>query len=215
MIYVGLCRLDDEWREHGHADCDGGIHFADLTLIDKGWMGSWTEDGEQKTWAAQPVEKFCMERGTRKYLPAKGQPSYRQPEASRDVILGSNWHINRGRGKNRECSEVIWNAEHWHALVEGLFMVSESDPHAFELFQSEPGLWTNHKRLAEHIREGAEDLAELRKKSTKTRKAKYRRDHFWDSFAMMLVAKSVEEKLREIEAKRKTTRTLAEMAAGR
>lgn len=215
LIYQGLCRLDDEWREHGYVDDAGGVHFADLTLIDKGWMGSWTEDGEQKTWAAQPVEKFCIERGTRKYLPAKGQPQYRQPESSRDVILGDNWHINRGRGKNRECSEVIWNAEHWHALVEGLFLVSANDPHAFELFRAEPGLWANHKRLAEHIREGAEDLAELRKKVTKTRKAKYRRDHFWDSFAMMLVARSVELKLRELEARRKATRTLAEMAAGK
>lgn len=214
LVYVGLCKLDDEWRESGYSDGQGE-HFADLTLIDKGWLGSWTEDGEQKTWAAQPVEKFCIEKGLRKYLPAKGQPAYRQPEASREVILGDNWHINRGRGKNRECSEVIWSAEHWHSLVEGLFMVSESDPHAFELFKSEPGLWTNHKRLAEHIREGAEELAELRKKATKTRKAKYRRDHFWDSFAMMLVARSVEMKLREIEGRKKATRTLAEMAAGK
>jgi hypothetical protein len=199
LIYVGLCRLADEWQENGFQDLAGTAHFADLTLIDKGWLGSWTEDGEQKTWAAQPVEKFCIERGIRRFLPAKGQPAYRQPEASRDVILGDNWHINKGRGKNRECSEVIWSAEHWHALVEGLFMVSEADPHSFELFRSEPGLWLNHKRLAEHIREGAEELAELRKKATKTRKAKYRRDHFWDSFAMMLVARSVELKLRELD----------------
>jgi len=215
LIYKGLTRLADEWEQEGHEDQNGGLHFCNLTLIDKGWMGSWTEDGEQKTWAAQPVERFCIERGLRKYLPAKGQPAYRQPEPSRDVIIGDNWHINKGKGRNRECSEVIWNAEHWHALVEGLFMVSETDDHAFELFRSEPGLWANHKRLAEHIREGSEDLAELRKKSTKSRKAKYRRDHFWDSFAMMLVARSVETRLREIELKRKQTRTLAEMAAGR
>lgn len=215
LIYVGLCRLADEWKQEGHQDASGGVHFADLTLIDKGWLGSWTEDGEQKTWASQPVEKFCMERGLRKFLPAKGQPAYRQPEASRDVIIGDNWHINRSKGRERACSEVIWNAEHWHSLVEGLFMVSEDDPHAFELFRAEPGLWMNHKRLAEHIREGAEDLAELRKKATKARKARYRRDHFWDAFAMMLVARSVEMRLREIEAKRKPTRTLAEMAAGK
>jgi hypothetical protein len=184
-------------------------------LIDKGWLGSWTEDGEQKTWAAQPVEKFCVERGVRRYLPAKGQPAYRQPEVSREVIIGDNWHINRGRGRNRECSEVIWNAEHWHALVEGLFMTADGDHDGFELFRSEKGLWQNHKRLAEHIREGAEDLAELRKKSTKSRKAKYRRDHFWDSFAMMLVAQSVEIRLREIESTKKQRRTLSEMASGR
>lgn len=216
LIYVGLSRLADEWKQDGHQDAAGGVHFADLTLIDKGWLGSWTEDGEQKSWAAQPVEKFCMERGLRKFLPAKGQPNYRQPEPSRDVIIGDNWHINRGKGRERECSEVIWGAEHWHALVEGLFMVAEGDPHGFQLFQSSsPGLWVNHKRLAEHIREGSEDLAELRRKSRRTRKARYRRDHFWDSFAMMLVARSVEMRLREIEVKRKPTRSLAEMASGK
>lgn len=215
LIYEGLCRLADDWGAVGYSDEHGGTHSADLTLIDKGWMGSWTEDGERKTWAQQPVERFCIERGVRRFLPAKGQPNYRQPEDSRDVIIGDNWHINRGKGRERTCSEVIWSAEHWHSLVEGLFMLSEADPHAFSLFASEPGLWVNHKRLAEHIREGAEDLAELRRKSTKARKAKYRRDHFWDAFAMMLVARSVEAQLREIESKRKQTRTLAEMAAGK
>lgn len=215
LVYEGLCRLHDEWKSEGHEDNEGGLHFADLTLIDKGWMGSWTDDGEKKTWASQPVERFCTEKGIRHFLPAKGQPSYRQPEPSREVIIGDNWHINRGKGRERICSEVIWNAEHWHSLVEGLFMTAEDDPHGFELFASEPGLWINHKRLAEHIREGSADLAELRKRATKTRKPKYRRDHFWDSFAMMLVARSVEERLREIEATRKPRRTLAEMAAGK
>lgn len=215
LIYENLCRLAAEWKREGHEDNEGGLHFVDLTLIDKGWMGSWSEDGEKKTWASQPVERFCIEHGIRHFLPAKGQPAYRQPDASREVIIGDNWHINRGKGRERTCSEVIWNAEHWHALVEGLFMTAEDDPHGFQLFASEPGLWINHKRLAEHIREGSADLAELRKKATKTRKPRYRRDHFWDSFAMMLVARSVEEKLRAIESTRKPTRTLAEMAAGK
>lgn len=215
LVYEGLCRLAEEWDRDGYTDEHGGTHSADLTLIDKGWLGSWTEDGEQKTWVSQPVEKFCIERGIRKFLPAKGQPAYRQPEASREVIIGDNWHINRGRGRNRQCSEVIWNAEHWHSLVEGLFMLPEVDVSRFSLFASEPGLWVNHKRLAEHIRAGSEDLAELRKKATKTRKAKFRRDHFWDAFAMMLVARSVESHLREIESRKKPARTLAEMAAGK
>lgn len=215
LIYEGLCRLAAEWQQQGHEDDEGGLHFADLTLIDKGWMGSWSEDGEKKTWASQPVERFCIEKGIRHFLPAKGQPSYRQPEPSREVIIGDNWHINRGKGRERNCSEVIWNAEHWHSLVENLFMTAEEDPHGFELFASEPGLWINHKRLAEHIREGSADLADLRKRATKTRKPKFRRDHFWDAFAMMLVARSVEERLREIEATRKPHRSLAEMAAAR
>jgi len=215
LIYDGLCRLADEWNQEGHEDNEGQLRFADLTLIDKGWMGSWSEDGEKKTWASQPVERFCIEKGIRQFLPAKGQPAYRQPEQSREVIIGDNWHINRGKGRERTCSEVIWNAEHWHSLVENLFMTAADDPHGFQLFASEAGLWVNHKRLAEHIREGSEDLADLRKKATKTRRPKFRRDHFWDSFAMMLVARSVEDRLREIESTRKPTRTLAEMAAGK
>lgn len=201
LILIGLNRLADQWETEGYQDQNGGVHQCDLTLIDKGWHGSWTEDGEMKTWVSQPVEKFCIARGVRRYLPAKGQPNYRQPEPSDEVIIGDNWHINRGKGMRRSCSEVIWNAEHWHALVEELFMQSEDQ--GFELFKSEFGVWQNHKRLAEHVREGAEELADLRRKSTKTRKAKYRRDHWWDSFAMMLVARSVEQWFRENLVSRK------------
>ena len=107
LIYENLCRLAAEWKREGHEDNEGGLHFADLTLIDKGWMGSWTDDGEKKTWASQPVERFCIEHGIRHFLPAKGQPAYRQPEPSREVIIGDNWHINRGKGRERICSEVI------------------------------------------------------------------------------------------------------------
>jgi len=214
-IYDGLSRLADEWEQEGYEDQQGELHFASLTLIDKGWMGSWSEDGERKTWASQPVEKFCMERGLRKFLPAKGAPNYRSPTPSRDVIIGDNWHINRGEGGQRACSEVIWNAEHWHSLVEGLFMLPNDDEHAFELFAPEPGIWANHKELAYHIKEGSEDLADLRRRSSKSRKAKHRRDHFWDAFAMALVARSVETRLREVESTKKVRKTLAEMAAGK
>jgi len=209
LIYQGLCKLANEWKNEGHEDDEGGLHFCDLTLIDKGWMGSWSEDGERKTWAAQPVERFCMEYGLRRFLPAKGAPNYRSPAPVKDengqarVIVGDNWHMNRGDGAERACTEVIWNAEHWHSLVEGLFMLPDSDETAFSLFAAEPGVWANHKRLAEHIREGSEDLADLRRKSTKSRKPRFRRDHWWDSFAMMLVARSVEQWFRENLVSRK------------
>lgn len=209
LIYEGLCKLANEWKQEGHEDDEGGLHFCDLTLIDKGWVGSWSEDGERKTWAAQPVERFCMEYGLRRFLPAKGAPNYRSPAPVNDengqarVIVGDNWHMNRGAGAERACTEVIWNAEHWHSLVEGLFMLPDADESAFSLFASEPGIWANHKRLAEHIREGSEDLADLRRKSTKSRKPRFRRDHWWDSFAMMLVARSVEQWFRENLVSRK------------
>ena len=204
LVYDGLCRLAAGWKDEGHADESGTLHAVDLTLIDKGWTGSWSEDGERKTWATQPVERFCMEHGLRRWLPAKGAPNYRSPAPAEHVIIGDNWHMNRGEGAERSCTEVIWNAEHWHGLVEGLFMLPESEASAFRLFRSEPGVWIHHKRLAEHIREGSEDLADMRKRSSKSRKARYRRDHWWDSFAMMLVAKSVEEWFRANVIARKT-----------
>ena len=211
LIYDGLCKLAEEWKQEGHQDEDGEVHFGDLTLIDKGWAGTWTEDGERKSWVMQPVERFCMEYGLRRFLPAKGAPNYRSPAPDSEdtpndkkkVIIGDNWHMNRGEGQERSCTEVIWNAEYWHSLVEGLFMLPESDPSAFLIFQSCPGVWANHKRLAEHIREGSEDMAERRRRSSKSRKPKFRRDHWWDSFAMMLVARSVEQWFRENLVSRK------------
>lgn len=197
LIYDGLCRLAEDWATHGYDDQDGQLHQCDLTLIDKGWMGSWSEDGERKTWVSQPVERFCMEHGLRRWLPAKGAPNYRSPAPSDNVIVGDNWHMNRGEGAERACTEVIWNSEHWHGLVSGLFLLPNDDPAAFTLFRSCPGVWHNHKRLAEHIREGADELAELRRRATRSRKPKYRRDHWWDSFAMMLVARSIEQWFRE------------------
>lgn len=196
LILKGLHKLADEW-ERGYIDWDGGVNPCNLTLIDKGWMGNWSEDGERKTWVGQPVERFCMERGLRRWLPAKGAPSYRSPTPSDDVIIGDNWHMNRGAGAERACTEVIWNAEHWHALVADLFMLPEDDDHRFEVFESEDGIWTNHKRFTGHITEGAEELAERRQRATRTRKPKYRRDHWWDSCAMMLVARSIEDWFRE------------------
>jgi len=213
LILAALHKLADEWDENGCVDQNGGTHSCNLTLVDKGWMGNWREDGEVKTWASQPVEQFCMERGLRRWLPAKGQPAYRSPVPSREVLIGENWHINKGKGSQRICSEVIWNADHYHALVEGLFLLSETDSDRFSLPIAEKGVWTNHKRLADHIFEGAQELAESKRKASQKRKPKFRRDHWWDSFAMMLVAKSVDTHLRELDAKKKPQISLAEMAA--
>lgn len=211
LIYEALHELADKWESEGVEDQHGGRHNCDLVLIDKGWMGNWTEDGERKTWASQPVERFCNERGLRRYLPCKGAPNYRTPGESKKCIIGDNWHMNIGKGAERSCTEVIWNAEHWHSLVENLFMLPDEDEDRFVLPVAGDGIWKNHKRLAEHIREGSQDLAELRKRATRTRKAKYRRDHWWDAFAMMLLARSVEDRLREIQAKKRKPRSLASM----
>lgn len=217
LIYNALNDLADEWEADGYLDWNGGGHSCGVTLIDKGWMGSWnTEDGEEKTWITQPVETFCDERGLRNWLPAKGQPSYRSPAESPTCIVGDHWHMNGGAGVDRNCTEVIWDVAHWRALVEELFMIgtdanepsTSDDPLAqeiekeklkdkFVLFLSSPGVWVHHKRLGEHIQAGAKELAESRRTNARTRKRRYRRDHWWDSFAMMLVARSVEEWFRE------------------
>jgi len=122
LILDHLRRLDSEWQANRPVDENGTFHSCDLTLIDKGWVGYWNEEGELKTWASQPVEKFCMEKGLRRFLPAKGHSPYRSPVPGDDVIIGDHWHMHRGEGKERRCTEVILDADHWHLLVEELFM---------------------------------------------------------------------------------------------
>lgn len=212
LILDGLNVLDEIWAETPLIDDNGSPRTLDLVLIDKGWLGNWKEDGQRKTWASQPVETFCLSKDLRRYIPAKGAPNYQSPAPSRDVIIGDNWHINRGKGQARKCSEVIWNAEHWHSLVEDLFS-SNDEGEKIQLFVATDGVHKGHDRLSHHIREGADELLELRKKGTASRKSKYRRDHWWDAIAMALVARSVEFALRERQANRRKPMTLAEMAA--
>jgi hypothetical protein len=206
LILKGLHTLADK-MEAGLLLQDGAARMPDLVLVDKGWMGNWTEDGEPKTWAGQPVERFCRERRgrLRRWLPAKGQPNYRSPAPSENVIVGDNWHMNRGLGADRKCTEVIWSAMHYHALVEQLFM-TEDERQRFALFYATDGVHKNHARLTKHIKEGSEDLAELKRKTTKSRKSRYRQDHWWDALAQGLVAMSVEQWLRENLIKAKPRR---------
>lgn len=211
LIFDGLNALDNFWNETPLIAEGSSPRTLDLVLIDKGWLGNWKEDGQRKTWASQPVEAFCLSKDLRRYIPAKGQPNYQQPSPSRSVIIGDNWHINRGKGQARQCSEVIWNAEHYHSLVEDLF-ASTDDAERIQLFVATDGVHKGHERLSHHIREGADELLELRKKASASRKSKYRRDHWWDAIAMALVAKSVELKLRELEVAKRPRRSLAEMA---
>lgn len=214
LILDGLNMLDAFWGDNPLLDTNGTTRGLDLVLIDKGWLGNWKEDGQRKTWASQPVEAFCISKGLRQFIPAKGQPNYKSPSPDRTVIIGDNWHINRGKGQSRICSEVIWNAEHWHALTEDLFATGD-DAERFQLFMATDGVHVHkgHERLSQHIREGANDLLDLRKSGTASRKQKYRRDHWWDAIAMALVAKSVESHLRDLATKKKPTVSLAEMAA--
>lgn len=212
-ILKALYRMADQWEREPVTDWNGTRHGTDLTLIDKGWKGNWTEDGVVKTWATQPVETFCMKMGLRQWLPAKGDGRYRSPEERRRrVIVGDNWHINRGAGAERRCDEVIWNAQHWHMLAEELFMVSVDDPDRFELFIPADDYYTNHKAFGEHITAGAREMRENLSKATRSRKPRFVHDHWWDSLAMALVAQSIETFSRQRKASRKQM-SLNEMAA--
>ena len=162
---------------------------AGMLLIDKGWIGSWKEDGEVKTWATQPVETFCQEVGLRKALPAHGAPRYKSPAPAVGVLIGDNWHINQGRGVNRRCSEVIWNKAHWSQKVEERFLLPEGNDGRLTLFQPDT-IRKSHISFAGHIIEGMEDFYETLRSPNK-KKVKYRKDHWFDSAAMMLVAESV------------------------
>lgn len=202
LILDGLRALSGFLNDTPLIDCDKTSRTIDLMLIDKGWLGSWKEDGQKKTWAAQPVEQFCMESGLRRFLPAKGAPNYRSPAPADHVIVGDNWHMNRGVGAERACTEVIWNAEHWHALVEDLFSSIDASE-KFQLFTAGSGVHKGHERLSQHIREGAQDLLELKRRGTSSRKQRNRRDHWWDAIAMALVARSIEQWFRENLGSRK------------
>lgn len=212
LIHEALHRLADSWDKDPLFDSNGMVRSTDLTLIDKGWVGSWkTEDGVEKSWASQPVEKFCMERGLRQWLPAKGQSPYKAPQPGRGVIIGSNWHINRGKGQKRRCDEVIWNADHWHLLVEELFMLPADNKDRFELFAPTTDIYTNHKAFADHITVGATELKNQLAKNVRSRKPRFARDHWWDSVAMALVARSIEHAMREKASRKRTPRPLGEM----
>ncbi len=203
LILDGLHRMTDDWQRSPPCDENGTTHTTSLTLIDKGWLGSWTEDGEWKSWASQPVETFCLSEGLTSYLAAKGAPNYSPPAPAPGVFVGDNWHLNRGRGKNRTCDEIIWNADHWHLLVEELFMLGDDDPDRFELFDpSEGGIWANHKSIGEHITAGASQLKEQMARGTRSKKPRFIRDHWWDSLAMALVARSIVEAARQGQPQR-------------
>lgn len=221
-ILEGLHALAAEWDanriEHAYK--------TDLVLIDKGWHGSWKlDDGQHKTWASQPVETFCLELAAgmprtscltdrlRHWLPAKGAPLYSEPAPSKDVVIGDNWHINIGAGKNRVCSEVIWNAAHWHFLVEELFALDDDDRDRFVLFDPEPGgFYANHKKFGEHITSGADEMKKQLASGSRSRKPKFVRDHWWDALAMALVAQSVEKWFRSQVRQPSVRRSLSEMA---
>jgi len=215
-ILEALHTLAAEWEDHPLTDIHGTPHSTNLTLIDKGWLGSWNEEGETKTWISQPVETFCIARGLRNWLPAKAAPIYNDvPKPGRGVILGDNWHVNKGPGKKRKCDEVIWNAAHWHQLVEELFMVDDAD--RFELFDSgaataDDVVYTHHKAFGEHITAGATQMNAQRSTGTRSRKPRFVRDHWWDSCAMMLVAKSVEETLAARQTAKRKPMSLADMS---
>jgi hypothetical protein len=216
-ILKALHKLEREWADNPLTDTNGMNHSTDLTLIDKGWLGWWREDGMKKTWIDQPVETFCMDMGLRNWLPAKGAPEYRIPPPKRGLIVGDNWHINHGPGDKRKCDEVIWNSAHWHALVEELFMLDDSDQDKFELFDPESagrddGKYIHHKAFGEHITAGATQMKQELARGSRSRKPRFIRDHWWDSLAMGLVALSVEREFRKRILSRKPKMSLSEMA---
>ena len=60
LILDGLRAMFADWQDHPLSDVNGTEHRTDLTLIDKGWMGSWkTEDGTFKTWVSPNLNQEC------------------------------------------------------------------------------------------------------------------------------------------------------------
>lgn len=199
LVLESLRRFAFYLEENPPVDEDGNEYKYDLTLIDKGWIGSWKEDGEFKTWASQPVETFCIEAGLRHFLPAHGMPRYTAPKPTDSCIVGDNWHMNKGRGAKRRCTEVNWNKAHWSQKAEERFLLEPDNAAAFELFQPSTGLWKNHQSFANHVINGIDDFYEtLKNPSAKKRGGRWsKKDHWFDALAMALVAESVERWIRE------------------
>ena len=219
LIRDALDRLAERLAE-GPVDENGIVHPHDLVLIDKGWMGSWKdEDGEVKTWVTQPVEEFCIAAGLRRFIPAHGISRYVTPEFKpKQNTIGDNWHMNLGRGSKRRCTEIIWSKPHWTQKVEELFLMQSDSPDAFEMFAPpNEAPWTRHTSFANHIECGLKDYYEKYHDAPKPKAAEKRRrkDHWFDSLVMALVARSVETQLRERDSNKKQPMTLAQMAGRR
>ena len=73
------------------------------------------------------------------------------------------------------------------------------------------GFYTNHKAFGRHILLGADQLKKQLSKGTRSRKPRFVHDHWWDSLAMALVAKSIESRIREKQRTRKKKLSLADM----
>lgn len=193
-ILAGLERLAEDEGVCVPVDGDGVTHGIDLTLIDKGWVGSWKVDGQWQQWQTQPVETFCMTRGLRRYLPCKGAPNYREPAPGDSVIIGNHWHMNRGEGKERRCTELIWDPIYWRSLVQDLFLLPAGEDDRFDIFiPPDKGVKSMHKLFGEHMRAGSRELREMiARGGRKDRKMKAPTDHWWDCTAMGLLALDVE-----------------------
>lgn len=206
-IYKALHKLADWYDGNPMYDVTGSPIPRGVTLVDKGWLGSWTDDdGSNKSWATQPVETFCMEKGLRWWLPAKGQPKYKSPAPADDVIIGTHWHINRGEDRysksKRACTEVIWDVKHYREEIEKAFQM-DSEEEGITLFTPVDGIHVGHRRLTHHMLQGVKGLVEMRMGKT----PKTRREHWWDALAMAIVARSVELWFHQNLGKKKTSRS--------
>ena len=236
LILDGLRRMADRWGQNPYIDELGNPHNVDLTLVDIGWHGSWkTEDGEWKSWATQPVQTFCMERGLDLFLPARGMPRYQEPSqdgtwARWSVVIGNNWYMKKGQRKQVQCDEVSWDANRWHLLVEELFMLPDEDSNGQPYldrwrifspgsspspFGTHPGTFRNHKIFGQHITDGARELKEQMNTAIISRKPKFVTDHWWDCLAMCLVARSYRKQIQANVREQRVPRMTLSQLAGR
>ena len=139
-ILRGLHAWREEQEQNAYYDLQGNARFADLSLIDEGW--------KHESWAGQPVRRFCMEAGTRRFLPCKGESPYRTPRPNRRIIMGDNWHVTFiGR-----VPVVVMNSDHWKQKVHEGFLGERGAPGSLSLFEppsSKRG--QPHMSFAKHI----------------------------------------------------------------
>jgi hypothetical protein len=142
-VEIAILRGLHDWREQRDADpyidVDGCERSIDLGLIDAGW--------KHESWAGQPVERFCLETGFRRFLPCKGIPNYRTPKASRFVHPGDNWHLSMADGPPL----IVMNTDHWKQKVHEGFLTKGGQPGSLTLFQPSESRAQPHMSYAKHI----------------------------------------------------------------
>ena len=139
----GLFAWYSAQEEHPYVTPAGEQLSADITLIDQGW--------KEESWNIQPLQQFCGQVGFNNFIPSKGEPNYRRPADSPNILIGDNWHVTFRGG----IPLVMTNANHWKLKVHEGLLLEAGQPGALTLFNPQRiegrRNQTGHLSFAKHL----------------------------------------------------------------